>query len=94
LPKGGGEKMNELKPTQPEKKFRVGGVSATVWINSTEKGSFPNIQLSRSYLDKEKNWKDTNSYGMNDVPKALLVLGEAYKYIAMKEKEKTVTPAV
>jgi len=83
---------------QPEKKFKAGAVAATVWINKTEKGSFPSIQLSRSYLDKENNWKDTNSYKMNDIPKALLVLGEAYKYVAMKEKEKAApvapTPAI
>ncbi len=76
---------------QPEKKFRAGAVSATVWMNSTEKGSFPSIQLSRSYLDKEKNWKDTNSFNVNDVPKALVVLEEAYKYVTMREKEKPAT---
>ncbi len=73
----------------PEKKFRAGAVSATVWINTNEKGSFPSIQLGRSYRDKENNWKETNSFNVNDVPKALVVLQEAYKYVAMREKEKT-----
>ncbi|MBI2137435.1 hypothetical protein HYU12_02860 [Candidatus Woesearchaeota archaeon] len=72
----------------PEKKFRAGSVSATVWINTNEKGSFPSIQLGRSYLDKEKNWKETSSFGVNDVPKAIVVLNEAYRYVSMREKEK------
>ena len=72
----------------PEKKFRAGSVSATVWINTNEKGSFPSVQLGRSYLDKEKNWKETSSFGINDVPKAIVVLNEAYRYVAMREKEK------
>ena len=81
--------MDESK-IQPEKKFRVGAVSATVWINSTEKGSFPNIQLSRSYLDKDKNWKDTNSFNVNDIPKAVLVLEEAYKFVSLRNKTEAV----
>ena len=80
--KGGEMKMN------PEKKFRAGAVSATVWINTNEKGSFPSIQLGKSYRDKENNWKETSSFNVNDVPKALVVLQEAYKYVAMREKEK------
>ena len=72
----------------PEKKFRAGSVSATVWINTNEKGSFPSVQLGRSYLDKEKNWKETSSFGINDVPKAIVVLNEAYRYVSMREKEK------
>ncbi len=80
--RGGEAKMN------PEKKFRAGAVSATVWINTNEKGSFPSIQLGKSYKDKDNNWKETSSFGVNDVPKALVVLQEAYKYVAMKEKER------
>lgn len=79
---GGTGKMN------PEKKFRAGAVSATVWINTNEKGSFPSIQLGKSYRDKENNWKETNSFNVNDVPKAVVVLQEAYKYVAMREREK------
>jgi hypothetical protein len=82
MPGDGGTEM------QPEKKFRAGAVSATVWMNSTEKGSFPSVQLSKSYMDKEKNWKETSSFGANDLPKALLVLNEAYRFVAMKGPEK------
>ena len=80
--------MEEVKPMEPERKFRAGGVSATVWINSNEKGLFPSVQLSRSYLDKQNNWKDTNSFKVSDIPKAVLVLGEAYRYLSLKGKEK------
>ena len=79
--------MENVKPVEPEKKFRAGGVSATVWINNTEKGVFPSIQLSRSYLDKQNNWKDTNCFKVGDIPKAVLVLGEAYRYLSLKDKQ-------
>jgi len=74
---------------QPDKKFRAGAVSATIWMNTSEKGTFASVQLGKSYMDKENNWKETNSFNVNDVPKAVLVLEEAYKYIATKPKDKT-----
>jgi len=69
---------------QPEKKFRAGLVSATVWQNTSEKGTYATVTLSRAYLDKEKNWKDTNSYKATDLPRAVLVLNEAFRYIQLK----------
>ena len=84
-------KSMEVRPIQPEKKFRAGAVSATVWMNESEKGSYPSIQLARSYLDKQNNWKDSKSFNLNDLPKAVLVLEEAYRYLAMKQKEKVMT---
>jgi hypothetical protein len=68
----------------PEKKFRAGGVSATIWQNTSEKGTYATIKLSRSYLDKDKAWKETNSFKQADLPKAALVLNEAFKYLQLK----------
>ena len=69
---------------QPEKKFRAGLVSATIWKNQGAKGSYATVTLSRAYLDKENNWKDTNSYKATDLPRAALVLNEAFKYLQLK----------
>lgn len=77
----------------PEKKFRAGPVSATVWANkgqnktTGEEVSFKTISIERSYKDKEDNWQSTNSMRINDLPKAAVVLMEAYKYIVCKEQE-------
>ena len=70
---------------KPVKKFRAGAVSAAVWENQTEKGSFASISLQRSYKDKEE-WKTTNSFNVNDLPKAMLVLNQAFKYLMLKEQ--------
>ena len=45
----------------PEKKFRAGGVSATVWLNKGhnvkgEETEYKTISLERSYTDKEGKW--------------------------------------
>ena len=79
--------MNGNNPAQkPEKNFRVGGVRAAVWnwTNTTKFGrSFAQrkVVLDRSYRDNEGNWKNTNSYAANDIPKAILALSKAYEYL-------------
>ena len=72
---------------QPDKKFRAGAVSATVWKNKTEKGEYSSVQLDRAYKDKDDTWKHTTSLSAADLPKAVLVLNKAYEYVVSKDKE-------
>lgn len=82
------EQTNIPKNT-PEKKFRVGAICATVWRNTTIKdgveNEFKTISFERSYKDKEGNWKNTSSLRQTDLPKAQLVLYEAYKYLSLAD---------
>ncbi|MBI4148461.1 hypothetical protein HY490_04175 [Candidatus Woesearchaeota archaeon] len=71
----------------PEKKFRAGAVAASVWRNSTLKDgkqdSYCTVSLERGYKNKEGTWQNTSSLRANDLPRAALVLAEAYKYLVM-----------
>ncbi|MEM4247171.1 MAG: hypothetical protein QXR48_00390 [Candidatus Woesearchaeota archaeon] len=72
----------------PEKKFRAGAVSATVWKNDRVKAtgesfSYHTISLERSYKDKSGNWKNANSFRIQDLPKAALVIQEAYRHLTL-----------
>ena len=75
----------------PEKKFRAGAISATVWANkgskaNGEEAEFKTVKLERSYTDKEGKWQSTDSLRINDLPKAMLVLQKAYEYIVLNEQ--------
>jgi len=74
---------------KPEQKFKVGGVTATVWSNEVEKDGnkreIKHVSFERSYKDKEGNWKSTNSLNINDLPKAMVVLGKAYEYLVLRD---------
>ena len=78
----------------PEKKIRAGAVSATIWKNkqSNDQGEyeFRSVSLERNYKDKEGNWKSTNSFRAQDLPKAALVLNKAYEYLMLENKESLV----
>ena len=85
----GGKKM-----TQPEKKFRAGNISATIWKNEqTNKDGkafeYFSVSLDRNYTDKDGNWKSTNSFRALDLPKAALVLQKAHEFIVMGISEET-----
>lgn len=80
--------MNQIKEiNQPEKKFRAGVISATVWKNvgMSQKTGHPTeyrtISLQRSYTDKDGSWKNTASFRINDLPKAAVVLNQAYEFL-------------
>lgn len=77
------------KPSNgPEKKFVAGGISATVWANEKEMNgsavAVHTISLTRTYKDRDGQWKQSASMRINDIPKAQLVLEKAYEYLTLK----------
>jgi hypothetical protein len=81
--------VEEVVGNFPEKKFRAGAISATIWKNKAKEGNgeFNTIVLERCYKDKEDNWQNTNSLRTNDLPKAIVVLQKAYEKIILNEQE-------
>ncbi len=86
------ENENNEPRNTPEKKFSTGAISATVWKNSS-KGKDGNVfetksvNLQRRYTDRSGKWMTSSSLRINDLPKAALVLEEAYKYLVLQEKD-------
>lgn len=79
---------------QPEIKKRAGAISVTVWKNTNknkEGVEFDNynFNVERGYKEKDSDeWKSTNSLRLNDVPKAISLLQQAYDDIISKPKAK------
>ena len=79
---------------QPEKTFRMGLVSASVFINEYEVGDGKkkvkrtrrNVVLQRSYKDGDE-WKQTSSFGLGDMPAAIRVLQLAQSFVESQEVE-------
>ena len=77
---------------QPEKKFSTGAISATVWKNTRQDKDGKDfetktVNLQRRYTDTKGDWQSTNSLRLNDLPKARLVLDEAYRYLVLNREE-------
>jgi len=75
--------------TQPEKSFRQGACSASIFANEIEKNGkpilMPKVSIQRRYKDKSGKWQSTNSYGINDLPKLIVAASKAYDYLTTKE---------
>ncbi len=74
----------------PEKKFSTGVIAATVWQNqgksrTGETIGYRTVSLQRRYKDKSGAWQTANSFRVNDLPKANLVLQKAYEYLVLRE---------
>ena len=76
---------------KPEKKFSCGLVSATIWAKTKtvegETVNFYSVTITKVYKEGE-DWKYTNSFNIEDMPKVALVANEAYKYIRLVENNK------
>lgn len=82
--------QKESAGNKPEKKFRAGAVSATIWKNKGKKANgeefeYSTISIDRNYKDGE-DWKTSNSFRVNDLPKLGAVADLAYKYLVSKEE--------
>ncbi|MBW3011405.1 hypothetical protein KY335_02770 [Candidatus Woesearchaeota archaeon] len=71
-----------------EKQFSTGAIQATIWNNNKDgqTGMFT-VSLNRRYKDKYGNWKTTNNFGPNDLPKAKLLIEKAYEFLTLKADE-------
>ena len=75
----------------PVKKFSTGVISATIWRNerTTKDGQVfetHSVNLQRRYANKNGEWMTSNSLRIADLPKAALVLEEAFKYLVLSGK--------
>lgn len=66
----------------PVKQFRVGTVSLAVWENEYDGNVVQSYTLSKSYKDKDGNWKNSNSLKSSELIFAItalqLALGDKY----------------
>ena len=72
---------------KPERNFSCGPVSASIWANTRvvtgETVKFYSVTINKAYKEGE-DWKYTDSFNIEDLPKVALVANEAYKYIRLK----------
>ena len=80
------EKVVCMEKNTPEKKFRAGTVSATVWKNQSKEGNeFSSVSFAKGYKDANGEWQSTSHLNVNDLPKALVVIGKAFEHLSLKE---------
>ena len=70
--------MGQKKPTH---EIKLGRIRAAIWANQTEdQDVWFNVTASRLYRDNG-DWKDTSSFGRDDLPIVTKALDMAYSWI-------------
>ena len=76
---------------RPVHEIRLGRVRAALWENATANGPRHNVTVSRLYKDGEQ-WKDSSSFGREDLPLVIKVLDLAHTWIYEHPAASTETP--
>ena len=88
--------MSQSKKSKPAHEIRLGSIKATVWQNQSENGVRYNVSITRSYRDGDV-WKDTQSFGRDDLPRVTKCADLAYEWIFSRSstiaEEETVAQA-
>jgi hypothetical protein len=78
------QRSKTMSEKKPEKTFRIGSISATIWLNETEEGRrFYSTEIVRNYRDKETDeWKTSHSYLHDELPNVERLAQRAEAWIA------------
>jgi hypothetical protein len=73
---------NTAGPTSaPIKTIRIGRIKAAVWENSGDQRTFFNVTFTRTYLDEQKKFHDSDSFGRDDLLLLCKVADLAHSFI-------------
>ncbi len=79
---------------KPVKTFKAGGVQSSIFkhvrqAKSSDSTAFIsyNAQITKRFLDKtDDEWKETNNFDVNDIPKLILVAQKTYDFMVSEDK--------
>ena len=59
--------MPKTKGNRPVHEVRLGRIRAAIWENEVENGRRHNVTVSRLYKDDEGEWRDSSSFGRDEL---------------------------
>ena len=72
---------------KPVREFRIGRIKAAVWANETDNGIRHNVTFSRLYVSDGGEWRDSTSFGRDDLPLLAKVADRVHSWIFEQTQE-------
>jgi len=76
----------EKPANRPVQTIRYGSIRAAIWRNMVDNGNASrpaySVTFSRSYKDGQTNWKESSSFGIDDLLVMAKAANEAHTWIA------------
>ena len=83
--------MNSVNSkVRPIHEIRLGRIRAAIWENESPNGMRHNVSITRSYRDGQQ-WKDSTSFGREDLLLLAKVADQAHSWIFAHEQESSAT---
>ena len=70
-----------MSAQKPVHDIRMGSIKAAIWANDTKNGTRHNVTVARLYKTENGEWRDSNSFGRDDLPVVKEVIDQAWKWI-------------
>lgn len=80
-PAPGNRNSTPPAPTAPIKTLRLGRIKAAIWENGAEERAYCNVTFSRTYMDEEKRFRDSDSFGRDDLLLLAKLADNAHTFI-------------
>ena len=85
--------MTQQTNTAPIKVIRAGTVSASVWKDEVDKNGTTvvrySIRVQKRFRQDDGEWKNTDYFFPEELPKLQMVTAKAFEYVTLKESEET-----
>ena len=65
----------------PVKTIRLGRIKAAIWENEVDNKKYHNVTFARTYMDESRNYRDTDSFGRDDLPLIAKLADFAHTFI-------------
>ena len=79
-----------MSKQKPIKEFRIGQIQVAVWRNESQENGQTivkhSVRIQKRFRDEDSEYKDTNNYFPDELPKLSLAVNRAYEFIALKER--------
>ena len=80
-PQGSATRSTNTSGPAPVKTLRLGRIKAAVWENGADQRVFFNVTFARTYMDEEKKFHDTDSFGRDDLLLLAKLADQAHTFI-------------
>ena len=69
----------------PVKTLRLGRMKAAIWENSADDRTYHNVKFARTYLDENKKFQDSDSFGREDLLLLAKLADQVHTFICERQ---------
>jgi hypothetical protein len=69
----------------PVKNLRLGRLKAAIWENTADQRTFYNVKFTRTYMDEQKKFHDSDAFGRDDLLLLSKLADQAHTFICERQ---------